>query len=226
MHRLRSPAFARRRSSLARRRGAPSAADAPARAGAASRAPLAALAGAARRSSRRPTPCVHAGSARLGGADCRQSRDVSAARSTPTFRRRSSERGLRSTVDLSADQLAQSYRRNATYAADPYALAEEPLRSPALASDDAAARAARVAAPHARRAARGCAAHARAGRAALREGGHGRPRRASRRAASIRATRRRSLDRRHRERPAPTRSAPPCSASIAAQARRPSIAAP
>lgn len=30
-------------------------------------------------------------------------------------------------------QLVQSYRRNSTYAADPYTLAEEPLRSPSLA---------------------------------------------------------------------------------------------
>jgi hypothetical protein len=33
------------------------------------------------------------------------------------------------------DQLLQSYRRNSTYAADPYALAEEPLRAPGLGSD-------------------------------------------------------------------------------------------
>src|SRR5437764_13392201 len=41
------------------------------------------------------------------------------------------ERGVRRTWVL-PEQLAQSYRRNATYAPDPYALAEEPLRSPTL----------------------------------------------------------------------------------------------
>jgi hypothetical protein len=42
------------------------------------------------------------------------------------------ERGIRKAWLLPAD-LAQSYRRNTTYAADPYGLAEEPLRSPSLA---------------------------------------------------------------------------------------------
>ena len=41
------------------------------------------------------------------------------------------ERGMRK-VWIFPDDLQQSYKRNATYAADPYALAEEPLRSPAL----------------------------------------------------------------------------------------------
>jgi hypothetical protein len=44
------------------------------------------------------------------------------------------ERGLRRTW-IFPDQLQQSYRRNAAYAADPYTLAEEPLRSPQLAVD-------------------------------------------------------------------------------------------
>lgn len=42
------------------------------------------------------------------------------------------ERGLQKTWIL-PPQLVQSYRRNSTYAADPYSLAEEPLRSPSLA---------------------------------------------------------------------------------------------
>jgi hypothetical protein len=42
------------------------------------------------------------------------------------------ERGLQKTWIL-PPQLVQSYRRNSTYAADPYTLAEEPLRSPTLA---------------------------------------------------------------------------------------------
>lgn len=42
------------------------------------------------------------------------------------------ERGLQKTWIL-PPQLVQSYRRNSTYAADPYTLAEEPLRSPSLA---------------------------------------------------------------------------------------------
>jgi hypothetical protein len=41
------------------------------------------------------------------------------------------ERGLRK-MWIFPDDLQQSYKRNSTYAADPYALAEEPLRSPAL----------------------------------------------------------------------------------------------
>jgi hypothetical protein len=41
------------------------------------------------------------------------------------------DRGVRRTWIL-PEQLAQSYRRNVTYAPDPYTLAEEPLRSPAL----------------------------------------------------------------------------------------------
>jgi hypothetical protein len=44
------------------------------------------------------------------------------------------ERGLRA-VWIFPDDLVQSYRRNPTYATDPYQLAEEPLRSPALAVD-------------------------------------------------------------------------------------------
>lgn len=44
------------------------------------------------------------------------------------------ERGIDKTWTLPA-QLEQSYKRNSTYAVDPYTLAEEPLRSPALASD-------------------------------------------------------------------------------------------
>lgn len=44
------------------------------------------------------------------------------------------ERGLR-TAWIFPDQLQQSYRHNATYATDPYKLAEEPLRSPSLALD-------------------------------------------------------------------------------------------
>jgi hypothetical protein len=44
------------------------------------------------------------------------------------------ERGLQRTWIL-PPQLLQSYRRNSTYAADPYTLAEEPLRSPSLAVD-------------------------------------------------------------------------------------------
>jgi hypothetical protein len=44
------------------------------------------------------------------------------------------ERGIEKTWTLPA-QLEQSYKRNSTYAVDPYTLAEEPLRSPALASD-------------------------------------------------------------------------------------------
>jgi hypothetical protein len=42
------------------------------------------------------------------------------------------DRGLQKTWIL-PPQLVQSYRRNSTYAADPYTLAEEPLRSPSLA---------------------------------------------------------------------------------------------
>jgi hypothetical protein len=45
------------------------------------------------------------------------------------------ERGLRKSWVFPA-ALEQSYRRNSTYAADPYALAEEPLRAPTLAVDD------------------------------------------------------------------------------------------
>jgi hypothetical protein len=41
------------------------------------------------------------------------------------------ERGIRKTWIFPED-LQQSYRRNVSYAADPYALAEEPLRSPSL----------------------------------------------------------------------------------------------
>ena len=41
------------------------------------------------------------------------------------------ERGIRKAWLLPAD-LALSYKRNTTYAADPYGLAEEPLRSPSL----------------------------------------------------------------------------------------------
>jgi hypothetical protein len=44
------------------------------------------------------------------------------------------ERGLRKSW-IFPDQLQAAYRRNSTYATDPYALAEEPLRSPALAID-------------------------------------------------------------------------------------------
>jgi hypothetical protein len=44
------------------------------------------------------------------------------------------ERGLRKTW-IFPEQLQQSYRRNPTYATDPYALAEEPLRSPQLSTD-------------------------------------------------------------------------------------------
>src|SRR5512142_2125392 len=44
------------------------------------------------------------------------------------------ERGLRKAW-IFPDQLQSSYRRNSTYATDPYGLAEEPLRSPALAID-------------------------------------------------------------------------------------------
>ena len=44
------------------------------------------------------------------------------------------ERGLRKTW-IFPDQLQQSYRRNSSYATDPFALAEEPLRSPALLLD-------------------------------------------------------------------------------------------
>lgn len=44
------------------------------------------------------------------------------------------ERGLRKAW-IFPDQLEAAYRRNSTYATDPYALAEEPLRSPALAID-------------------------------------------------------------------------------------------
>lgn len=42
------------------------------------------------------------------------------------------ERGLRKTWLVPSD-LVQSYKRNSSYAADPYTLAEEPLRAPALA---------------------------------------------------------------------------------------------
>jgi hypothetical protein len=41
------------------------------------------------------------------------------------------DRGLRKSW-VFPEQLAQSYRRNVNYAVDPYELAEEPLRSPAL----------------------------------------------------------------------------------------------
>jgi hypothetical protein len=44
------------------------------------------------------------------------------------------ERGIDKTWTLPA-QLEQSYKRNSTYAVDPYTLAEEPLRSSMLASD-------------------------------------------------------------------------------------------
>ena len=44
------------------------------------------------------------------------------------------ERGLRR-VWIFPEDLAQSYRRNASYSTDPYALAEEPLRSSMLAVD-------------------------------------------------------------------------------------------
>lgn len=44
------------------------------------------------------------------------------------------ERGVRKAW-IFPDQLQAAYRRNVTYATDPYALAEEPLRSPALAID-------------------------------------------------------------------------------------------
>jgi len=44
------------------------------------------------------------------------------------------ERGLRKTW-LFPPELEQSYKRNPTYATDPYTLAEEPLRSPTLALD-------------------------------------------------------------------------------------------
>ena len=44
------------------------------------------------------------------------------------------ERGLRK-VWIFPEDLVQSYRRNSTYATDPYGLAEEPLRAPALAAD-------------------------------------------------------------------------------------------
>ena len=44
------------------------------------------------------------------------------------------ERGLRKTW-IFPDQLEQSYRRNSTYATDPYGLAEEPLRAPGLSAD-------------------------------------------------------------------------------------------
>jgi len=44
------------------------------------------------------------------------------------------ERGLRKAWIFPAD-LQAAYKRNSTYAADPYALAEEPLRSPSLALD-------------------------------------------------------------------------------------------
>ena len=44
------------------------------------------------------------------------------------------ERGLRKAW-IFPDQLQAAYRRNSTYATDPYGLAEEPLRSPALELD-------------------------------------------------------------------------------------------
>jgi hypothetical protein len=44
------------------------------------------------------------------------------------------ERGLRKAW-IFPDQLQQSFRRNASYATDPYALAEEPLRAPGVAID-------------------------------------------------------------------------------------------
>jgi len=44
------------------------------------------------------------------------------------------ERGIDKTWIFPA-QLEQSFKRNSTYAADPYTLAEEPLRGPALAAD-------------------------------------------------------------------------------------------
>lgn len=44
------------------------------------------------------------------------------------------ERGLRKAW-IFPDQLQAAYRRNSTYATDPYGLAEEPLRSPALGID-------------------------------------------------------------------------------------------
>ena len=44
------------------------------------------------------------------------------------------ERGLRK-VWIFPEDLQQSFKRNSTYAADPYTLAEEPLRSPALTTE-------------------------------------------------------------------------------------------
>lgn len=44
------------------------------------------------------------------------------------------EHGLRQSW-IFPDQLVQSYKRNSTYATDPYGLAEEPLRSPSLSVD-------------------------------------------------------------------------------------------
>ena len=44
------------------------------------------------------------------------------------------ERGVRKTW-IFPDELSNSYRRNPTYATDPYSLAEEPLRSPSLSLD-------------------------------------------------------------------------------------------
>lgn len=44
------------------------------------------------------------------------------------------ERGLRANW-IFPDALEQSYKRNSTYATDPYSLAEEPLRSPSFAAD-------------------------------------------------------------------------------------------
>jgi hypothetical protein len=44
------------------------------------------------------------------------------------------ERGVRKAW-IFPEQLEQSYRRNASYGSDPYALAEEPLRRPGLGSD-------------------------------------------------------------------------------------------
>jgi isocitrate dehydrogenase (NAD+) len=81
------------------------------------------------------------------------------------------ERGLRKAWIFPADLLA-AYKRNSTYAADPYELAEEPLRSPSLAldalvPDPLAAQLRTLIAFHKTR------DRPRAGRAAIREGGHG-----------------------------------------------------
>ena len=72
---------------------------------------------------------------------------------------------------LPAD-LEQSFKRNTTYAADPYGLAEEPLRVSDARRRDAATRAARVADSDPGRVTRRRPPRARAGRAAARAGGH------------------------------------------------------